>query len=133
MREIKFRAWDITKSKSYFMDMDELLSMSMDSVFNSNLILEQYIGLKDKNGKEIYEGDIIQRENKLGHIGVIQFTQGVFGANWDYNKNNDPEWTDGMLYGGWGANHNLRSLDDGILEQFQVIGNIHENKELLNV
>lgn len=140
MREIKFRAWDDSISK--MISWEELLSVTVDgrSFFGLQSILkgegyhynlEQFTGLHDKNGKEIYEGDIVSFSG-FDHRGVVQFARGVYGVNWEYAKNQNPEWKEGRLYGSWGHLHNLRHFADDLLNDTSVIGNIHENPKLLD-
>ena len=77
----------------------------------------QYTGLKDKNGKEIYEGDIIGDENIMLQVKYLCDSEHSCFAlfNWVAERPND-EW--------WGFEHYTP-------EYMEVIGNIHENPELL--
>ena len=117
MREIKFRAWLGDRSwmelwnSEFFSDMSPVTSYGSEFPDDDDIILMQYTGLKDKNGVEIYEGDIIKR---LRGSESVVFHNGAFCISW---KNSHPTV----------LSHSLDDYD-GI-----VIGNIHQNPELLEV
>lgn len=104
MREIKFRAWDKV-NKCYYHDVqnayDEMIGDSFQDVLqNEDLVVEQYTGLKDVNGVEVYENDVVK----------------TFGLN-PYTV----EFFDGSF-------NPVSSLESS---EWEVIGNIHEQPELL--
>jgi len=133
MREIKFRAFDKKLNSMHqlagFIQFNEFTEIHYGAAGfkrceNDGIVLMQYTGLKDKNGKEIYEGDIIKTQISVGDV---QFSHGVFGIEWTHNKR-----TKGMI-GTWGQLHNLKTMDDWHMNggaQMEVIGNIYENPEL---
>lgn len=109
-REIKFRAWDEVSEK--ILNWNDFLDTNMKNTFiapeSTGLILMQYTGLDDKNGKEIYEGDIAKYENM---IGKIMFFNGSFILS-DFEETE--EWELGVIN-----------------EELETMGNIYENRELL--
>ena len=126
-REIKFRVWDIELHmwiNNIGMGKDNTLCKGTEKRF----AVMQYIGLKDKNGNEIYEGDILCNDEyqTWAWRGVIKFSHGVFGAEWLSIVKSQ------SMVGSWGQKHNLRKLDDDIVERQIIIGNIYENPELLS-
>lgn len=141
MRTFKFRAWD--KDKKEMFNVTELwiqkeFLIGSDSCRTSNVWMPatktssdimQFTGLLDKNGKEIYEKDIVEIRNPINQIqkaillGTVIFSYGAFGI--EINKvekwksyNVDPP----SIY--WFLN----IVDSKFIE---VIGNIYENPELL--
>lgn len=129
MREIKFRGYSKSFNIMFDYDMLEMASAGIVDIckkelkkinpeatelqmglflptYDEDLMLMQYTGLKDKNGKEIYEGDIVQHEynGELIHT-IVKFECGAYFAGdfYLYRKRNTVE----------------------------VVGNIYENSDLL--
>mgnify|MGYP001248586776 CR=1 FL=1 len=112
MREIKFREWETerkTMAYSNREDFDDSVNFRFKHEEGGKRILMQYTGLKDKNGKEIYEGDIVIVGQKETPAEVI-FENGCFYT---------PIGISRYRLGGWNK------------ESLEVIGNIFENPELL--
>ena len=108
----EFRAWDkcrkimITEYRIPY--YDDVYGVLLNDVFNdSHVILEQYTGLKDINGNKIFEDDIVRNEHEK--TCVVNFKEGSFLVGDFY-------------FGSIGAGMGL-----------EIIGNIHENPELLEV
>lgn len=115
MRKIKFRAWHYGQYRycwdGWSEDVD-ILSDAWAAMKEFGAVVEQYTGLTDKNGKEIYEGDIV----RVG-MGVEGYQDGVI--TWEQK---DIRFVVCFDDGKWG----LVGPND-----LEVIGNIHENPELL--
>ena len=134
MREIKFRAWDKENNKFFKPTYEayngnlEDLSISLsgqlimrtieepamhESLFPDRFVLQQYTGLKDANGQEIYEGDIL------------------YFMPYETNTNNRvAKFKDGQFVGELIRNNYCSPLKSAY-EGTKVIGNIYENPELL--
>jgi len=127
MREIKFRAW-IKKEKKMLKHEEILYDGPLQYPKESGLILMQYTGLKDKNGKEIYEGDIVtiifdknwsEKYPDTQDVGEVIFDNGTFCAR--KGKEKIRAWKDGV--------HDWHSLEN--VEELEVIGNIYENPKMV--
>lgn len=125
MREIIFRAWDKDRKRWTNCSITDDLLRFYDKHTGywktdkegKRFILCQYTGLKDKNNREIYEGDVIKAISFARWIGVVEYSDEnqafIFD---DLDKKYRGESTVFM-----------NQFDDG----FEIIGNIYENPELL--
>jgi uncharacterized phage protein (TIGR01671 family) len=121
MRKIQFRVWD-NLEKKYVHELDDYHINHKGDIllYNSKCIddrytIEQSTGLHDKNGKEIYEGDIIGLKGDIKTQFEVVFHNGGFCY-----KIEDEYYSF--------SGHNW--LDD-IVSKWEVIGNVNKNKNLL--
>ena len=122
MREIKFRTYDsISYGMVYYDSLNDICEDAHRFIKGKYQHIMQYTGLKDKNGKEIYEGDIVKWDNvskfrneRYEHRGVVRYSNGSY-----YPLPKDDECEDDYY--------------SNYVENYEVIGNIYENPELLEV
>ena len=137
-RPIKFRAWEIERKRmntsphiwaesesgyphgDTFADLNKFLAKPGNGI-DSRYVLMQFTGLLDKNGKEIYEGDVVK--NRFGILFQIKWI--AWGFEYIALRNGHRKY-EGIV-GRWG---NTRKFDIHNLKA-EVIGNIYENPESL--
>jgi uncharacterized phage protein (TIGR01671 family) len=152
MREIKFRAWYKPKGKMYTRSLESInletkvlgvytVSEGYQQLRMSDFEIMQYTGLKDKIGKEIYEGDIVRRDFEVGRTIIDPVSLGIE----DYEIDDSGYWIGVVHYRpseGYILNKCRKYNDDDELQKKKsgvkiypnyavVIGNIFKNPELL--
>ncbi len=146
MREIKFRAWDKELEYMFYgiketydwlsypnnardkeIQMYEKLNEAFNAkcfdsfLNNERFVVMQYTGLKDKNDKEIYEGDIVRYKSQLMNKEIWNCVIEIEGATFKLRTSEKASY-DGSFLNKLAENKNI-----------EVMGNVYENPELLEV
>ena len=124
-REIKFRAWDNVRNIMFYPDeiwfksdlswncINRVNGFAICETDNLSGVAMQYTGITDKNGKEIYEGDVV---NLSGGKRVFEIFNNCF---WLIHENRKWKFP-------------IHMITEEYLKEAEIIGNIYENPELLN-
>jgi len=138
MREIKFRAWHPKEGMLYPKELRKLnLNLTFEGhVLYNNFVdetlkwnLMQYTGLKDKNGKEIYHGDLLMFKNPDSESFYEGFAVVTETETLGYDFQPIPSLTiEDIFMHGYDSSMFWHDFDNDV----EIIGNIYENPELLN-
>lgn len=134
-REIKFRFWDkkyncFSSDDLYLNDEGSVFRLSEVDyrgcclVYMPDILPIRYTGIKDKNGKEIYEGDIINKYNKLYTVEFGTYSDGT-GCQGEVSIYATGFYLKLIGKTSWDPLEHMSS-------NVEVIGNIYENSELLD-
>ncbi len=114
-REIKFRAWDLV-NKVMMLNIHNLDFMN-EIFHNEKYIIMQFTGLKDKEGNEIYEGDVLKG------ISNNEFSKGYINNNYEVIWGQDSWYIIGTMF-------SLQELINYCNNEVKVIGNIYETPKI---
>ena len=131
MRELKFRVWD---EKYNCWDKSSLLIYPNEEIKKQGRVIQWFTGLKDKYGKDIYEGDIVinttSKEEYCSPAVIVWGKYEFVGFALAYKRNKLEDYHAPLI-------HKINGVD--LVEEFnlskigiyQIVGNVSENPELL--
>ncbi|WP_429726201.1 YopX family protein [Bacillus paralicheniformis] len=132
MREIKFQAWDLDAEQMY--NWESVKQLFHEHLEHPRVKVRQYTGLKDKNGREIYEGDVIHCVHWFFDGNEIEehFTASVGFRDGSFTLEN----INSRYYSDYTAEENGKGIcwigDINYCEEdYEVIGDVYRNPELL--
>ena len=127
MRDIKFRAWHELNKRMIDLKAITPLALNLDTdglfiPFSDGLKLMQFTGLKDRNGQDIYEGDLLKAQDPYGEnqkVFPVEMKDGVYQIEWH-----------GMFQGG---ETDVTAIYYAMQSDFtfEVVGNVYQNPELV--
>ena len=119
-RPLTFRMWDVNTKRFYYLYLDELIGLTRTISIPKDATIQQYTGLNDSKGKEIYEGDI------------VQYNQNSSYDNMDFIA----KWSDDKLGFIFQSNSGEQLVNQtphlNRFKHLEVVGNKFEHSELLN-
>lgn len=159
MREIKFRIWDINNKKyihfnhrimpdvlhnELLIDLGGYLTKNNRRINPDNYIIEQFTGLKDSNGEDIYESDIIKQTLEKGpnlperyKNYILKDFENVSIHPVKWSKYDDGAYVSSIecwMFGSYSISDLINMTKSNYQEwirKYEIIGNVHENPELL--
>lgn len=115
IKDYKGYTWEYGIHTPSIFDNTAHLNWNLDVKYVETDTVGQYTGLKDKNGKKIYEGDIIKLDSFNPPLFVVDFVEGAFCLKQD----------------DYGYYTDIHYVQHAGINQAEVIGNIHDNPELI--
>lgn len=136
MIEIKFRVWEPKHTVMVYPTVLQIFDGKADKVWakgwkfsmdsEPDMVLMQFTGILDTHGKEVYEGDIMR------HLARYPIEYQRDNPNKKYGRITGPvEWSEGYWFIDKSCNNREILLTKMEAESYEVIGNIHENGDLL--